>query len=1184
MAIDTLTPDQKQAVLRRSGPILVSAAAGSGKTRVIVERLMHRILDEEDSCNIDEFLIITFTKKAASELRAKIARELADCLAQQPDHVHLQKQQNRLFMTQISTVHSFCGDLLREFSYESGVPSDFRLLEEIEAAALREQLANELLEDRYETIADDEELRQLVDGLGAGRDDRQIPKLILDVYQTAQCHLNPARWLDSCVRDLQQEGVSGAEQTTFGAYLLQAFHSAVEELRQSLDQMICEVEHTESLKKYEPILLDNQSLLARLMNVKTWNEARSALASTPDLGRLPPIKNCDAPFLQNRVKAIRSEIKDRFGQWASEFYDISEAVLEDLRQNAVTLCALFSLTKEFTVRYQKEKSRLHALDFNDLEHGAVRLLLEEDDATPTAAAKQISHRFREIMVDEYQDTNQVQDSIFRALSRNGTNRFMVGDVKQSIYRFRLAEPGIFVDKYNRYPDAATVADGERQRILLSHNFRSGEPILEAVNAVFSRCMSPEVGGLRYGDSEMLRPGISRVQLPQTQVEFHCINTKSDSDDTETPEKNRTEALFVAQRIRDLLNNRVPVREADGVRPAEPGDIVILLRSPKNTAGFYLDALHRVGVPAVSDSGDSVLDSKEVETLVSILKVLDNAHQDIPLTAALLSPAFGISAAELARVRMADPGRDLYDAICGETDSSAELKRAVEILRALRALSGELPLYALVEQVLQKTEFDGVCRAMEEPQKRLANLQLFVDLAASFCEGGKKSLHQFLNYLAQLREKGGIALSAEQSNAVRVMSIHKSKGLEFPIVLLCDLSKRFNLEDLQSQVLLHSELGAGCSVYDRPTHTRFASAAKAAINRRIKADNLSEELRILYVAMTRAKDMLIMTYCSNSLESKLQGMVLRLSPENTHTIAAKAGCLGDWVLQTALLRQEAVDLHAICGIPSGVERTQIPWQITWQNPGESEAPEKQIVQVNHTDTKPDYTAALRALDFSYPHKQATKLPSKLTATQLKGRMLDAEADDGRAGKQLAVGKLRQPSLIRAEKPLTPAQKGTAIHLAMQYLDFGRTDDLEQIKDQLQEMEENRFLTSAQRKAVVPERLLNVFRGPLGALLRSADRVIREFKFSILTEADQILPGAGTEPILLQGVTDCFLIKDSEMTVIDFKTDRIKPGEEEAAAHKYQPQLNAYSLALERIYGLPVKRRILYFFATESMIEL
>ena len=1180
MAIDNLTPAQKQAVLRRCGPILVSAAAGSGKTRVIVERLMQRILDPADPCSIDEFLIITFTKKAAAELRAKIAKELAECLAQHPEYVHLQKQQSRLYMAQISTVHSFCGDLLREFSYDSGVPSDFRMLEETEAAALREELANELLEDRYETILDDEALRQLVDGLGAGRDDRQIPKLMLNVYQTAQCHLDPEGWLDECGLELDREGITGAEQTAFGAYMLDAFRKTVKELLSGLELTLRDLEGCDSLKKYEPVLQENEALLRSMQAVGTWDEAWSILSAKPDLGRLPPVRNCGDPFLQSRVKSVRKEISDRLGQWAEDIYGPSQTVLADLRQNAVTLRALFALTKDFSARYQAEKRRLHALDFNDLEHGAVRLLLEKDGVTPTAMGEQISQRYREIMVDEYQDTNQVQDSIFRALSREGKNRFMVGDVKQSIYRFRLAEPEIFVDKYNRYPDAGQTEDGERQRILLSHNFRSGEPILEAVNAVFSRCMSPEVGGLSYGASELLRPGCPHPPLAQTQVEFHCLNTKAE-DDAQAPDKNRAEAAFAAQRIRSMLRSGIQVREGDGTRPAEPGDFVILLRSPKNTAGFFLEALQRVGVPAVSDTGESVLDSAEVEILLSVLKVLDNAHQDIPLTGALLSPAFGVSASELARVRKSEPHCDLFDAVCAAKDGSPALRSAVETIRELRVLCRELPLYALVERVLQKTGFEAVCGAMAEPQKRRGNLQIFVELAASFCEGGKKSLHQFLNFVEQLREKGGVSLNAEQTNAVRVMSIHKSKGLEFPIVFLCDLSKRFNLEDLQSQVLLHSELGAGCNIYDSETHTRFASLAKTAIGRRTRADNLSEELRILYVAMTRAKDRLVMTYCSGNLESKLQNLALRLSPENSRSQAAKASCLGDWVLQTALLRQEAEPLHAVTGVVPGTECSDHPWQITWQDLSDADQMQAASGVPVHTGVIPDFTEALQALDFRYPHEEAVRLPSKLTATQLKGRQLDEEADDGRPAADRVRRKLRQPSLIREEIPLTSAQKGTAVHLAMQYLDFAHTDSVEQIEKQLLRMEEDRFLTPAQIKAVDPMKLYAVFHGPLGEKLRAAEQVIREFKFSVLTRASELIPGAGSDEILLQGVTDCCLIKNGGLTVIDFKTDRIKPGDEAISAARYRPQLDAYSLALERIFCLPVSERILYFFATGQM---
>ena len=896
------------------------------------------------------------------------------------------------------------------------------------------------------------------------------------------------------------------------------------------------------------------------------------------------MRDCGDPQLQARAKAVRKAAQDRVRDWCGELYGGSAEVLADLASTGDSLRALFDLTRGFAARFRAEKRRLHALDFADLEHLALDLLLEADGRTPTPAARRIGERYREILVDEYQDTNQVQDAIFRAVSREGTNRFLVGDVKQSIYRFRLADPSIFLEKYERYPDAGAVGPRDRQRILLSHNFRSGEAVLEAVNGVFSRCMSPKVGGLTYGPEEALRPGRSLPPLPQTQVELHCLSTRREDAEAESPDKDRAEAAFAAARVRALLDAGTSVRAGEGTRPVEPGDIVILLRSPKNVAGLYLEALERAGVPAVSDLGESVLDASEVQALLCLLRVLDNAHQDIPLTGALLSPIFGVEAGALARARQKSPGLDLWDAVTAAAAQEPALGASLEVLEGLRAQAQTLPLHALLETLRQRVGLEAVYGAMENGPARLRNLRAFCAMAASFSEGGVKSLRQFLAYTEALKEQGGFAAPRPQTRAVTVMSIHKSKGLEFPVVLLCGLARRFNTEDLKAPVQFHSRLGAGCTVYDRPTHTRFSSIARAAISRQTKAENVSEELRVLYVAMTRAKDMLIMTHCAEALSARLEALALCLRPETAKALAEEAACPGDWVLLTALLRAEAGALHAVAGRPAGTAPSAIPWHIAWHDLAEP-APSLGYETEAEPPAPPLDPEALRqSLTFRYPWAAAQDLPSKRTATQLKGRELDREADDGAPREDYAKLRLRRPVLLPGERPLTPAQRGTAVHQAMQYLDFDRVRDLEAIRAQLGELVENAFLTPAQAEAVDPEKLLRVFRGPLGALLREADRVLREFKFSILVPAERWYPQARGERILLQGVTDCCLFRAGTLAVVDFKTDRVSPGGEAAAGEKYRPQLEAYAEALSRIFGLPVTKRYLYFFATDSLTEL
>ena len=1182
MAELRMTPSQLLAVERPGGPILVSAAAGSGKTRVLVERLMHRICSSDEECSVDDFLIITFTKKAAAELRTRIARELAERLAVDPTNPHLQKQQSRVYLAQISTIHSFCSELIREYAYLLDVPADFRMIEQTDAEALRRQLAEGLLQDSYDFIEADPELKILVDGLGAGRDDHRIPDLLLTVYHTSQCHIDPAGWMRDCLRSLRAEGVTDAGETPWGAWLMDSFRSQTEsqltELRAAEDMIL----RTDALAAYLPVIRSTAEVLQRLSGLEHWDELAAEASHGVQFDRMPPVKNCPEPELQARIKLIRADAVDKTRERMEAFYAPSEEVLADLAQTSASMSSLFSLCREFSRRYDEEKRRRHVLDFNDLEHLALKLLLEEDGFRPSSVAKEVSQRFKEIMVDEYQDTNQVQDTIFQAVSREDRNLFMVGDVKQSIYRFRLADPRIFLTKYAEYADSSCVGPTDCQKILLSKNFRSEEPILDACNAVFSQCMSPKVGDLAYTQAEALQADVKQPPLPGPLVELHCLSTHA--GDEESPEKNRAEAAFAAERIHNLLAEKTLIRDGDSLRPVEPKDIVILLRSPKSSAAFFQQALQERQIAARTDSGESILDTAEVETLINLLRVLDNAHQDIPLAGVLMSPLFAMPPDELAAARKGRRDMDLYDALTLYAQQSPSAGKFLQTLHILRQAAAELPLHLLLEEIQTVTRVEDVYSVMPGGEAKRDNLRSFHELAATFGEGGRKSLHAFLTYVDTLKEEKAVPVRAARGNAVTVMSIHKSKGLEFPVVLLCGLSKRFNTDDLKAQILFHRDLGVGCDVYSEKMHTRYASIAKLAIADRTGAENRSEEMRVLYVAMTRPQCRLIMVYCGDNLNKRLTDYAMRLTPQTAGLLASRASCLGDWILQTAMLRTEAGELHAVGGRPDGVCVSRIPWRICYHDVSETVLSSPLPTMTEDSLLTQPKESRLDGFDFRYPHSQASQIPAKITATQLKGRRLDEEADDGRARPTVSGSGWRRPMLQQQEKPLTPAQRGTAVHQAMQFLDFRRVSSLEQIREQLSQMVDNAFLTAKQAEAVAPEKLYAVFKGPLGEMIQGAQQVIREFKFSILVDADTYFPGAGTEKILLQGVTDCCLISHGALTVVDFKTDRVSPGGEAKAALTYKPQLDAYSLALERIYCLPVRRKVLYFFATDTLVDV
>ena len=565
---ETLTKQQRQAVENRGGNLLVSAAAGSGKTKVLVERLLRYILDSSDPANIDDFLIITYTKAAAAELRAKIASKLTQMIAEDPQNRHLQKQMQRLYLAKISTVHGFCSDILREYAYRLDISSDFRVADEAECAHLQLLALEETLNYAYETAQTQQDFRALIDTQGFGRDDRQIPEIILKVYHSARCHLNPDKWLQWCIPGDEMVQMTDAAETPWGAYLLADLKSYLKMQIESMCRCIDHASQVEGMEKPVTLLNATVQQLRTLYACESWDAVVDC--GSVDYGRLVFSKKCPDMELAEQIKAIRNNCKIGVEKRLCFFADRSGVILRDLARCADAAKGLVHLVQDFSRRYDARKQARGILDFGDLEHLTLDLLLGRSRDTLTAAATEIGNRFREIMVDEYQDSNGIQDAIFHALTQKRQNCFMVGDVKQSIYQFRLADPGIFIEKYNRYAPVETAKTGEGRRILLSNNFRSSSGVISGVNDVFRFCMSPRVGGLEYGEEEMLREGIPHIPLTEPEVSLYAVDVEGDTY--------REEADFVADKIAELLNGTHYVRDQETLRPVRAEDIAIWLQS------------------------------------------------------------------------------------------------------------------------------------------------------------------------------------------------------------------------------------------------------------------------------------------------------------------------------------------------------------------------------------------------------------------------------------------------------------------------------------------------------------------------------------------------------------------------------------------------------------------------------
>ena len=1223
-----LTDEQQKIVDDRGGELLVSAAAGSGKTRVLVERLLDRVTKE--GIDIDRFLVITFTKAAAAELRGRIAQELSDRLAEAPNDRHLRRQTTLVYRAQISTIHAFCSALLRESGHLLDLDPDFRLCDEGEHNVLMAQVLEEVLDRRYEGLTEDSPFALLVDTLSAGRDDSRLARIVADIFIKVQSHADPTRWLEGQKSLWMLEGVSDLSQTLWGGLLLEDAQRQARACRDRLLQALELCQEDELLQiNYAPSLTATLEGVEDFIRETTWDGACARLPIPfPDAGRkkkrtqaLSPLAAERAEQTKQRMTAIRKRCGTTLDRLAEPFTGNTAAQLEELALSAPVVEALMDLVLDFQTAFSQEKARRRLVDFSDLEHFAVKLLTNGAGG-PSELAQYWGSRYAEVLVDEYQDTNQVQNAIFYAISDGGRKLFQVGDVKQSIYRFRLADPSIFLDKYRRFPDGDRAAEGEARKRVLSRNFRSRPQVLEGCNDLFRSIMSTEFGELDYSDDQALVPGKEFLPAEPDRLggtagesgpagcpgstdrpcrgpdpyalELDAIDLSFLGDqEGEKDDKNRLEARFAARRIRELLDTPLMVEEGKGLRPLRPSDVMILLRSPGPVLHYYLQALNEEGIPWAADGGEDFFETTEVNVALAILQIVDNPRQDVPLIAALRSPVYGFSGDKLALLRADCKGEDFYTALVRAAQKGdRECQDFLDSLEELRFDAGDRTCRQLMWHVYEKTNLLGVFGAMEGGGERQSNLLALYALAGQMEDSGCRTLFQFLLRLNRLRNSDvrlrGAAGNGREGEGVSVLSIHRSKGLEKPVVLVCGLTRRVNRDSLMRPVLFHPELGVGPRGLDRARMVEYPTLARRAVARQVERELLAEELRLLYVAMTRAREKLILTAALSEGASILDrlGESLPISPLSLE----QQQSVGAWVLLHALTRPEGEGLRALAGLAEmdqGTRPTGPAWDIRWVDG--TDLGEERKADGSYTDLpqeNPCDDGLTARLAWTYPHMAAASLPSKLTATQIKGRALDREAAEDAAPTARQGQPITRPSFIAEKRGLTPAQRGTALHLAMQYLPLDGDGSPEAVAAELDRLTELGFLTSLQREAVEPERLSAFLTSPLGrAMGLAGERCRREFKFSVLDSALNYFPDGKGEEVLLQGVIDAwFEGEDGSIVVVDFKSDRIRPGGERERAGEYRPQLNAYSLALSAILGRPVNRQVLWFFATDTAVEL
>jgi len=1173
----SFTEGQKRAIETRDRAILVSAAAGSGKTRVLTERVMAYVTDPGDSVDIDRFLIITYTRAAAGEMRSRIMDSIAAAAAADPTDRRLQKQRDKCYQAHIGTIHSFCTELLREHCHLLGLPPAFRVMDEDAGLKMKGAVLEKLLESRYQRMSPD--FRQLCDSVGAGRDDRRLGEAVLSLYEKIRSHPYPLDWTREQKKVLEGlSQISDAADTPWGKVLMDDIQSEAEYWSRRMDAAVQEIYSADEkiIAAYGQVFQDDAAALRDFVRALDlgWDRAREFLPpeSFAPLGRL---MRYDNPALKDRVKAVRDSYKKAAEGFRKALAESSEKQLSDMLSMAPAMKALLELCEDFDRAYSAEKRREGLVDFSDLEHMALEILADRKTGQPTPLAVELSHRYREIMVDEYQDVNAVQDMIFRALSQNGQNLFMVGDVKQSIYRFRLADPGIFLHKYDSFADYCPEAKpGEPLRILLQENFRSRKSILDAANHVFSNIMSRELGELDYdGDAALRFAAPDYPEGTDSPAELWLIDPAAGEDDPESPEQAALEARFVARRIKAMMDSGTPVHDKGLVRPCRWSDFVVLMRSPGSKGSIFHRELSLAGIPVQSQQAGGFFSSLEVGIAMDMLSVIDNPHWDVPLISVLRSPAFGFTADELAAIRAADKRADFYSALLAAAeDGNQRCRSFVSRLSAIREAAPDLSLDALLWRIYTETELFAVCSAMSGGHERRGNLMRLFELARSFEQSGYRGLFRFAAWLRRMAERGQEPPGNGEGDFVTIMSIHKSKGLEFPFVFLCDLAHRFNKSDSQAHVLIHSELGLGPKLTDSDRGVEYPTLARRAIARQIEQEGLSEEMRVLYVAMTRAREKLIMSASWKNAAAGLGRLINSIESPMPPKLLRSASSPLQWLASAAMLDgEDLINLQIISGEELAAADSIAPV-------GEEASPAPEVDE--------QLIRALREkLDWTYGHQKAVELPTKVSATEL-GRL--EEGEDSEAESLIIAApelSFRRPEISAAGNGrLSAAETGTATHVFMQYVDLDACGSRAELEAQLRRIEAEGLLSEEEAAAVDTEKILRFFQSEAGALLRRG-KVRREFRFTLLWDAGDVFGSeAEGEELLMQGVIDCLVEEDDGLSIIDYKTDRVNAAEAGQRAEAYRSQLESYARSAERIFGKRVKRKLLFFLRPGVSVEM
>ena len=1197
------TEEQSQAIHEKGSNILVAAAAGSGKTAVLVERIINKIIQEE--IDIDKLLVVTFTNAAASEMRERILNAIYKKIEEEPTNLRLQKQITLLNKSNICTIHSFCLDVIRNNFYEINISPNFRIGDTAEIELLKEEVLDELFEDLY--LKEDKGFLKLLEIYTSYKDDEPLKDIVKSIYNFIQSAPFPEKWLAEKVKlfDIDIENTDFAE-TVWGKIILNNYKECIEENILGLKKIKKELDAENELEKFSQALrLDIENLESLLVNLNSWDKSYE-LAKTFSFVRWPSSKkiNSETPAF---VKEKRDMINAKFKKLKDSIFIYTSAeVLADLKDMYEVLNLLQAIILKFNENYKKAKLERNIIDFNDIEHLALKILIKDEDGkyVPSEIAKKYQDKFEEIAIDEYQDSNMVQEYILTSISK-GNNIFMVGDVKQSIYKFRQAMPELFLNKYKTYKLKKEKTEADDLKIQLFKNFRSRKNILDTTNIIFQEIMSKDLGDVDYNEDEYLNLG-ANYEEPQLEnidfagkTEINIINLEDTTKDvqedeednvkTERIENSILEARYVAKKINELVNSNYYVLDKkEGYRKVTYKDIVVLLRSTTELSPIYEKEISDLGMPVYSETSTEYLNSVEIQLIMSCLKIIDNPMQDIPLVTVMRSMIGGFTDNDLIEIRLADKYENFYESIVkARIQVNEELRNKIdsflELINNWREASEFLALDELIWKIYMDTGYYNYVGLMQNGKLRQANLKMLFERAKQYESASFKGVFNFINFIDKLKlrnnDLGAAKIIGENENVIRIMSIHKSKGLEFPVVFLSSTGKNFNLKDLREKILIHQEIGFGPNYENSELKIEYPTLAKEAIKMVSKRESISEEMRVLYVALTRAKEKLIITGIEKdlqkSIESKEKELQIYENEDNSKInskILENYKSYLDWIelvyLKNKIRNSDIFEFNVI-------SKAEILNQTV-----ESEAERKDVLKdiANKKVSKENMEKIKNILEWEYKYKDSTEMPSELSVSKIK------ELSKDKTEEKIGIT-LKKPNFLIEKTELTPAEKGTIMHLCLQKLNYKEEYNLEKLKNMVNNLVNKEIILPKEAESVNYNKILAFLSSNIWKEMQTAKVVEQEKAFYLNLKANEIYQNNAEDEILVQGIIDLYYITNNdELVLVDYKTDYVENNNEQSLEDKYNIQLELYKKALEESLNRKVDKVYIYSTWLNKEIEI